>query len=195
MDKMPIDIEGLSHIEYLIVFNTILFGVVAAEYFTGWGNMLRYRSHVKFNLLHFLWTLFSFLTLIQNWYGIWPRTRFINDNIVYFFYSLVPMFVFHLITVALFPNIKEGKFVDFKDYYEKNARMLFILFGVYFILTITSTYIYVDSGDVLLQNILRGGAALLSFTAAYFNNKKVLQIVFLVLGFVGLAKFVMAIPM
>lgn len=192
---MPIDIEGLSHIEYLIVFNTILFGVVASEFFTGWGNMLRFRDQVKFNLLHFMWTLFAFLTLIQNWYGIWPRTRFLNDNIVYFFYSLVPMFVFHLITVALFPNIKEGKFVDFKVYYEKNARMLFILFGVYFVLTISSSYIYVDSGDVLMQNIMRGGAAIFSFIAAYFNNKKILQALFLILGFAGLINFILSIPL
>ena len=142
-----------------------------------------------------MWTLFAFLTLIQNWYGIWPRTRFINDNIIYFFYSLVPMFVFHLITVVLFPNIKEGKFVDFKVYYDKNARMLFILFGVYFILTISSSYIYVDSGNVTMQNVMRGAAASFSFIAAYFNSKKILQAIFLILGFAGLLNFILAIPL
>ncbi len=191
---MPVNIEGLSHIEYLIVFNTILFGVVASEFFTGWGNMLRYRDSIKFNLLHFLWTLFAFFTLIQNWYGIWPRTKFINDSIIYFFYSLVPMFIFHLITVALFPNLKEGKYVDFKEHYEKNIGMLFILFAVYFALTISSSFIYVDKGNVLTQNLIRFVGVLISLTVAYFRKLKILQIIFLIIGFLGLFRFVFAIP-
>jgi hypothetical protein len=123
MEKMPVDIGGFSQLEYLTVFNAIVFGVIATEYFSGWGNMLRFRENIKFYTLHFLWTFFSFFTLIQNWFGIWPRVEFINNNVLYFFYSLVPMFVFYLLSVTLFPNARRKNKFDFKIFYFKNSRV------------------------------------------------------------------------
>lgn len=194
MDIMPKEMEGLSHTEYLIVFNTVLFGVIASEFFSGWGSMLRYRETVKIYWPHFFFTIFAFLTFIQNWYGIWPRTRFINDNILFFFYSLVPMFVYHLLTVALFPSMKKNDKVDFKEYYFKNSRLLFIIFAIYFATTISSSYIYVDQGNVLVQNIIRLCGVLMSIAAAYWYRSIILHIIFLVIGYGGLIGFIWAIP-
>ena len=194
MREMPNNIEGFNHIEYLIVFNAVLFGVIAAEYFSGWGAMLRYRRENKFYALHFLWTLFAFFTFMQNWYGIWPRTKFINDNILYFFYSLAPMFVYHLITVALFPGTKNKKNIDYKLYYFSNSRLLFILFALYFLLAISSSYVYEDLGNVLFQNLIRAAAAALSLVAAYFYKKVWLHYIFVMIGFLGLIDFILHIP-
>ena len=191
---MPEYIDGFSQVEYLSVFFAILFGVVAAEFFTGWGKMLRHRANTKMYWLHFLWTIFAFLTLIQNWYGIWPRTEYINDNFLYFLYSLVPMFVFHLITVALFPEVRAGEKVDFKKYYDENSSLLLILFAVYFSLAVSSSFIYPDKGDVLEQNFLRIGGVIFALSCAYFNKKRWLQILFLGISFLALIDFILAIP-
>lgn len=193
MKHMPINIEGFDHIEYLLVFNTVVFGVVATEFFTGWGNMLRNREQVKFHPLHFGWTVFMFLTFIQNWYGIWPRTRFINDNFLFFGYSLVPMIIYHLITVALFPNFKKGESIDFEEYYFKNSRVLFVLLAVYFSVTVLSSLVYVDEGNVLGQNMIRGSGFLFSVLCAIWNKKTWLHLVFLVLGLLGIGLFIRSI--
>lgn len=191
---MPVDIDGFSHIEYLIVFNTIIFGLVAGEYFTGWGSMLRYRDNVKTYWLHFVWTIFSFLLIIQNWYGIWPRTRFIDDHIGFFIYSLVPMFIYHLISVTLFPSFKKRKAVDLKEHFIKQSRVMFILFAIYFLFTIISSFVYQDVGDVNKQNILRAIGLALSLIAAKFYRVIWLHLLLLAMGFGGLISFVLAIP-
>lgn len=187
-------IGGFSHIEYLIIFNTIIFGVVASEYFAGWGSMLRYRSTVKFSLIQFLWTVFSFLTLIQNWYGIWPRTAYINHHFLYFLYSIVPMLIFHLISVVLFPSFRITSTVDVDEYFKKNARLLFMLYAGYFLLTIISSYVYEDLGNVLMQNIIRAGGVVLATLAAIYHTNKSLQYLLVGAGLVGVAIFVLSIP-
>ena len=79
--KMPNLIEGFSQVEYLTVFNAIVFGVIASEFFSGWGSMVRHRQTIKMYWFHLSWSVFAFLTLINNWFGDWPRTADINDNI------------------------------------------------------------------------------------------------------------------
>ena len=191
---MPDAINGYSQIEYLTVFITIIFGVVATEYFNGWGNMLRYRKTIKIYPLHLLWTIFTFLTLIQNWYGIWPRTRFLNHNLFYFFYALVPMLVFHFITVTLFPTMKLNQEINFKQYYLENARTFFRLYAIYFLFTIVSSYIYNDIGNVLFQNILRGFGLVLSLLAAHYKDKIQFHYGFAILFFFALFQFLLALP-
>lgn len=191
---MPVDIHGFSHIEYLIVFNTIIFGLVASEFFTGWGSMLRYRFNVKTYWLHFVWTIYAFFLIIQNWYGIWPRTRYIDDHIGYFIYSLVPMFIYHLIGVTLFPSFRRKKVVDLKEHFFTQSRVLFILFAIYFLMTIISSQVYVDVGDVVKQNILRSVGLVLSILGAIYNRVIWFHLFLLAFGFGGLIVFILAIP-
>ena len=66
MNEMPEIIGGFSQIEYLTIFNTIIFGIISSEYFGGWGNMFRHRNTIKIDYTHLFWTIFAFLTLIQN---------------------------------------------------------------------------------------------------------------------------------
>ena len=116
MDKMPELIEGFSQIEYLLIFNAIVFGAIASEYFSGWGGMLRNRERLVFSPLQFTWSVYAFLLLVQNWFGIWPRSMYINDSVVYFYFSLIPMLLFYLISVVLFPQMKVNADVDFKQH-------------------------------------------------------------------------------
>lgn len=194
MDKMVDLIGGFSHVEYLIIFNTIIFGVVATEYFSGWGSMVRYRDNIKYSLPQFLWSIFSFLTLIQNWYGIWPRTVYIDKHFLYFLYSIIPMFLFHLISVILFPTFKQGSFIDLTEYFKKNSRLLFLLYAGYFTLTIISSFIYDDKGNVLVQNLIRSGGIILAIIASIYNTVKWIQYGFVTLGFIGIAIFILSIP-
>ncbi len=194
MEQMPDVINGFTHTEYLTVFNAIIFGYVGAEYFQGWGALIRNRHIIKVSWTHIAWTVFSFLLFIQNWWGIWPRVEFINQSIFYFMYSLVPIFIFHLISVVLFPNFSKIDELDMKAYFYDNTRWLFSIFAIYFVITITSSFVYPDLGDVVLQNIIRSVGVVLSISAAYFNKNKVLHLVFLIIGFLALIRFFQALP-
>lgn len=194
MVKMPEFISGFSQVEYLTIFYTILFGVIASEYFVGWGNMFRQRDKVKVYWLHMSWSIFTFLTLIQNWFGIWPRMVYINHNILYFYYGLIPMFLFYLITVVLFPSADSGVKVDYEHHYFKNARAFFILFGIYMGSAITSSLVYEDHGNVLAQNIIRSFGIALSIGAAYYNRNFWLHAGILLIGYLSLFQFLFFIP-
>ncbi len=191
---MPEFISGFSQVEYLTIFYTILFGVIASEYFVGWGNMFRQRAKIQLYWLHMTWSVFAFLTLIQNWFGIWPRMGYINHNILYFYYGLVPMFLFYLITVVLFPGADAGIQVDYQEHYFKNSRALFILFSIYLVSAISSSWVYEDHGNVLAQNLIRVFGIGLSLTAAYYNRNFWLHASFLLIGFLSLFQFLFFIP-
>lgn len=193
MDKMPNIIGDFSHTEYLVVFNTIIFGVIATEYFGGWGAMLRNRRTLKFSWLHFAWTIFSFMVLVQNWYGVWPRTKYITYNFLYFLFSLIPLLLYYLISITLFPSSKD-KETDLGNYFMQNARPLLILHAVYFSFTIAASFVYEDSGNILIQNSVRSFAIILSIIGAYWYDKKGLHYLFLAIGFAGLIQFILAIP-
>lgn len=194
MDQMPEVINGFTHIEYLTVFSAIIFGYVGAEYFQGWGALIRNRKIIKPYWQHIAWTIFSFLLFIQNWWGIWPRTAYINKNLFYFLYSLVPIFIFHLLSVVLFPDFQKRDKVNMKSFFYENTQWLFSIFAIYFIITISSSYVYPDLGDVMLQNIIRSVGVALSISAAYFYKNKVLHIIFLIIGFIALIRFFQALP-
>lgn len=197
MDQMPKIIEGFTHTEYLIVFSAIIFGYVGAEYFQGWGALLRNRNHIKAYWQHTLWTIFAFTLFIQNWWGIWPRTKLIDENIFYFFYSLVPIFLFYIISVILFPDFKsmdKNTTIDLKEYFYSNTRYLFGLFSLYFVFTIISSFVYPDIGNVFIQNMIRLFGVLLAAGAAYFHQNKVLHAIFLIIGYAALIRFFIALP-
>lgn len=195
MDRMPNIIEGFTHTEYLTVFSAIIFGYVGAEYFQGWGGLIRNRTKVKAYWQHTLWTIFAFTLFIQNWWGIWPRTKLINENIFYFLYSLVPIFLFYIISVVLFPDFKgENKKTDLQEYFYENTRYLFGLFSLYFVMTIISSFVYPDIGNVLIQNLIRIFGVLLAAGAAYFNQNRILHAVFLIIGYAALFSFFLALP-
>lgn len=192
---MPEIIEGFSQVEYLLIFNAIVFGAIASEYFSGWGGMLRYREKVKMSPIQFVWSIFAFLLLIQNWFGIWPRAKFINDNAMFFYFSLIPMLLFYLMSVIMFPSMRAGaKIEDFDSHYTKNSRALFILFGIYLCITILGSFIYADVGNVIMQNTLRTLGIILCILCAVYNHKRWLHKVFLTLHFIGLIVFMTQIP-
>lgn len=196
MNKMPEMIEGFSQVEYLLIFNAIIFGVIASEYFSGWGDMLRLRDKLKFSKIQFAWSVVAFLLLIQNWFGNWPRAKFVNDNALFFYFSLIPMLLFYLMSVIMFPtiNLNSENDIDFKKHYSKNARPLFILFAIYLIFTIIGSYIYQDVGNVTVQNILRSIAVILCVLSAIFKHKTWLHSIFLILFSIGLIVFIIQLP-
>ncbi len=195
-DKMPEIIEGLSQIEYLLIFNAIVFGAIASEYFSGWGSMLRNRELVIFSPVQFVWSVYAFLLLVQNWFAIWPRSEYINDGLVFFYFSLLPMLLFYLISVVLFPQTKVNTEVNFKAHYEKNARILFLLFAIYLVVAIVGSIVYFekDKGNILNQNVVRILGVAASMVAYRYNKNLWIHYGFLLFNFIGLVVFIFQIP-
>lgn len=191
---MPEIIKEFSQVEYLTVFNAILFGYVGAEFFQGWGNMIRSRKDLKNYWQHILWTVLMFTLFIQNWYGIWPRIEFINVSVFYFLFSLAPIFIFHIISVILFPDFTNSDNYDLKNYYFENIKYVYLLFGGYLLLAILNSFVYPDIGDVFLQSLIRLFGLVLCILAVIFHKVKSVNIVFLIIGYLAVLVFLFALP-
>jgi hypothetical protein len=195
MESMPEAIRGFTHTEYLTVFIAIIFAYVGAEYFQGWGTLVRNRKEIKSYWQHLLWTFFSFLTFIQNWWGIWPRTEYITYSIYYFLFALIPIILFHLISVVLFPdfNRRGSDFTNMKDYFYRNTQWFFGLLAVYFAFTIVASFIYPDIGNVAVQNYIRLFGIVMALIAAYYRESVTIHTVLLVIAYASLFRFFIAL--
>jgi hypothetical protein len=193
---MPEVIHGFTHTEYLTVFIAIIFAYVGAEYFQGWGTLVRNRREIQSYWQHILWTFFSFLTFIQNWWGIWPRTEYVTHSIYYFLFSLVPVVLFHLISVVLFPDFSRtaAHDHDMKVYFYLNTRWFFGLLAVYFAFTIAASYVYPDLGNVTIQNMIRLFGIILAVLAAYFSQSVIIHVILLIIAYAALLLFFIALP-
>lgn len=187
------EIDGFSNVEYLTVLYAIVYGFIISMYFTGWGDMIRRRAHLKFDIEHLLWTIFTFTMFVFNWYGTWHRIEFINVGLGYFFYSLAPPLLFYLLSVLLFPAIDRNQLIDFKEYLRDNKRWIFGILALYFLVSISSGMVYQENDLIDKQNIFRGVGFLLCTTAALVKNRA-LHIGFLVLGFGMLMSFFATVP-
>ena len=115
-----------SKSEYLFTFNAIIYGLVCAEYFHGWGELLRKRGIVKAYIPHLLWTIFTFLLLVDIWWGHWEKSLIITSGINYFYGSLLTPGFLYLLSISLFPGKLETH--DLEKFYWKNKRSIFLLF-------------------------------------------------------------------
>jgi hypothetical protein len=138
--------------DFLLVFISILVGYVVTEFFAGWGGMIHNRDSVKVYWLHICWTINFFFQLMVNWWWIWGNRIKITENIAYFLFSLASPFLFYLISVFLFPNIKDGEKLDYKAYYFKNFRHLFGIFTLLMVAYLVNNVWLKDHDIATLDN-------------------------------------------
>ena len=185
-------IDGFTSVEYLIIFNAIIYGFITSYYFSGWGSMIQNRKKISFSYEHIAWTVFTFINLVTNWYGSWHRVEFININIWYFFFSLIPPLTSYFIAVLLFPNHDQEE-TDYSDYLSKNKKILFGVFAGTFLMSIFNGVAYKENDWVDTQNMIRAIGIILASCGIFINHKYV-HILILSLGFFMMLIFLFTIP-
>lgn len=188
------DVDGFSYVEYLIVFNAIIYGFITSMYLTGWGNMIQNRKRLTISIEHLAWTIFSFVLFVSNWYGAWHRVEFINVHIGYFFYTLLPILLFYFISALLFPSFRtNGEDIDFQVHLDDNRRGIFAVYALYFLLSIVSGLVYLENDLIDNQNIIRLLGCLFA-CFAMVTKKRGVHIAFLIGGFLMLVVFFATLP-
>jgi hypothetical protein len=162
--------DSFSLVEYLSIFSTFIYGYVATRFFSGWGAMINFRQSIHFSKEHFFWTLFTFVLLIDIWWGSWIKGNFIHQYFLYYL-SLLPPLVFYLISVLLFPPVNEDKFLDLKKYFDRIRKRFYFL--------IMTLYITFEIGRIFFKAEM--------ITDMYFN---LTAICFSILGLLSRATFV-----
>lgn len=168
-------INGFSRVEYLAVFTAIIFGFIVAEFFMGWGNFMRNRSQIRFDVIPVLWSFLTFLVSILIWWGTWTNNDFIGKNIFYYYYSLVLPLLLYLVCVFLFPKIENREMskgiFDLERYFNKQAPILCLLYGLLFTAMILNSVIFQEYEFFHLKNYIKAGAALLAFGGMFIKKR------------------------
>lgn len=164
-------IDGFSKVEYLITFYAILFGIVAFEYFQGWGLLLQFYNEIRIYWVHLLWSVFTFGMLVDIWWISWTRVSFVSINIGYFTISLLTPFLFYIGSVILFPDFDRKDNRDLKEYFYKVKKWFFLVFGMYFLINIVNSYFYNEIDIYPEQNLYRFAGILFCIPAILTNNQ------------------------
>jgi hypothetical protein len=130
------ELSVLSFAEYLVIFNTFVFGYVATQFFTGWSSVISHREKLVISIEHLVWTIFAFVLLTDIWWGSWAKTSLIVQGNYYFYISLLSPIVFYFLTVFLFPDTEhysQGDLVTYLSHAFKRIAFLFLLLFLSFL--------------------------------------------------------------
>ncbi len=114
---------------FLITFISIIFAIVAFEFLAGWKKLIKNRHRVRIDGVHIAWTIFAFLLLLQNWWGLWRYREAIGEGFLIFLFRVVNPIGFYISTIYLFPEITSELTFNCKEYFLKNAKIIFYLFA------------------------------------------------------------------
>lgn len=153
-----------SKAEHLSIFISIIYGYVITIYFEGWGGLFKMKSRA-FSTTQFLWSLFSFLFLIDIWWNSWSRNAFIGKDILHFIVFLLVPFVIYLIGVLLFPKTDPE---NYETHFFSNKRLFFSLFAILLVIQVVLSMLFTEHAGVV--NYLRFCGVLLALVAIRINH-------------------------
>jgi hypothetical protein len=148
---MPVTSEvTLSFAEYLVIFNTFVFGYVTTQFFTGWSSVISHREKLVISIEHLIWTIFAFGLLTDVWWGAWNRTGMITERVYYFYVSLVTPVIFYFLTVFLFPDPDHYPQGDLVTYLSREFRRICFFFFLLFLSFLASSILF---GNLLAADV------------------------------------------
>ncbi len=126
------EIQGYSLVEYLVAFESIILGLIASEYFIGWGEILRNRHKLKISVRHILFTILTAFILFIHWWNIWFRAGLLKDSIFQLLINFPYFILYYLLVYTQFRNFNNSEGTDLKSYYLKNKNKYYLILGLYF---------------------------------------------------------------
>jgi hypothetical protein len=177
-------LTSFSKVEYLTIFATFIYGYVATQSFFGWGTMIIHRKEIVISREHLLWTLLTFLLVIDVWWGSWLKGFHISRSRLFFYLSLVSPLIFYMLSILQFPPLDNHKDFNFKEYFARIRRYNYIIF----ILLCISFYL----NDVFLQSkapasdFILNSVAIILATIGILTKKSIIHTILVLLGCVTL---------
>ena len=157
----------LSFAEYLVIFNTFVFGYVTTQFFTGWSSVISHREKLVISVEHLTWTIFAFILLTDIWWGSWLKTARIVEHNYYFYVSLLSPIVFYFLTVFLFPDPDHYSQGDLITYLQKEFKRIAILFVLLFLSFLVGSVVF---GNVMSTDVYFNIAGMSLSALAYFYH-------------------------
>lgn len=124
----------MSFSEYIVTFESILYGLIVSQFFVGWNKMIRdrktFQKYWAFTLLSLCFFLLIVFVYKMGFYS--ERFEDMNTNVNFLLLSILPPSLFATISYQLFP--KSFKNVNLREYILENKYIIFVPFLIYALL-------------------------------------------------------------
>ena len=101
----------MTKFEFLMMIASVLIAVGMAEIVGGWGRMARSPAKVKFDWLHFGWSLLILLVAVSYWLGMWAYVDVPMEYVGEIYFLVIPTLFLVLASFAITPDVKNSNFV------------------------------------------------------------------------------------
>ena len=160
--------------EYVTTFVAIIVSLAVADLLISLHRLLRAGSRVRWHWIPGALALYALLLAVNFWWGNYSRFAHLSQvSMVEFLPILASLVILFLILAAVLPDEVPAPGLDLREWYEDNARYIWILnvVGLGMLLTVFAAT-HVRTGPDILQFLgqqslnlaLFAGAVLLLFT-------------------------------
>lgn len=108
--------------EFLMILVSVVIGLGVTEILTGWANLLRARTRVRFYWIHVLLQLGVFFALLQQWWEFWDLEGMGEITFLAVLVVLGPPILLFLIAHLVFPGAADE--ADLEAYYFAQSPLL-----------------------------------------------------------------------
>ena len=161
---------------YVAVLVSIVTGLAATRLMEALSEMIQVANRPRVYWIHTVWILNLFFELMLYWWVLYRWRTAPDWTFFLFIWVTIPGILVYLAAAILFPGeLETSGSPDWRDYYYKNRRGFFFIFGAIAPLDIVDTLLkgyqhFVDQGPLYLPFI--GIWAIGSLTAGITRNER-----------------------
>jgi hypothetical protein len=161
---------------YVAVLVSIIIGLAATRLLSAMSEMLQVANRPRIYWIHVMWILTLFIQVLLSWWVLYRWHYVTNWTFFLFVWVTIPAILMYLASAVLFPGeLETSGSPDWRDYYYKNRRSFFLIFGSIAPLDIVDTLLkgkqhFFDQGVLYLPFIAVWGFGCL--TAAITPNPR-----------------------
>ncbi len=186
----------MSKFEYLLAFETILYGLVLAHTVEGFSKMIHHRRTIEFYWAHTMAIITIFLVVVQTYYTIyWVPADTVTSAWSFLFLRIMPLTLLFIMTYQIVPEKYKGLKSE-KFFYKRLKEILLpmILFNLLAVIKSVyyrwDQYLELGNGNVMgsakfwmlvTPSLLLSGIA---FGMVFYYQKKRLIEAFMVFTFI-----------
>jgi hypothetical protein len=144
---------------YVAVLVSIIIGLAATRLLSAMSEMLQVANRPRIYWIHIMWILTIFMQVMLFWWVLYRWHYTTNWNFFLFVWVSIPSILVYLASAILFPGeLETSGSPDWRDYYYKNRRSFFLIFGAIAPLDVVDTLLkgtqhFFDQGTFYLPFI------------------------------------------
>jgi hypothetical protein len=144
---------------YVAVLVSIIIGLAATRLLSGMSEMLQAANRPRIYWIHVMWLLTLFMEVLLFWWMLYRWHYTANWTFFLFVWVTHPSILLYLASAVLFPGeLETSGSSSWRDYYYKNRRSFFLIFGAIAPLDIVDTLLkgkqhFLDQGVLYLPFI------------------------------------------